>query len=131
RRPHRSGGHRLGRLRLPRDLRDRPRRSHSLPPCRRHPAGGPREAHPSAAAGAEPMIESDRRGLTPSVLRRRVIACLISAMLSVAAAPGLAVEPGEMLADPALEARARAISSELRCLVCQNQSIDDSNADLA
>ena len=43
----------------------------------------------------------------------------------------LAVEPSEMLKDPALEARARAISAELRCLVCQNQSIDDSNADLA
>jgi cytochrome c-type biogenesis protein CcmH len=43
----------------------------------------------------------------------------------------LAVEPGERLADPALEARARAISGELRCLVCQNESIDDSNADLA
>jgi cytochrome c-type biogenesis protein CcmH len=43
----------------------------------------------------------------------------------------LAVEPSEMLADPALEARARAISKEIRCLVCQNQSIDDSNADLA
>lgn len=43
----------------------------------------------------------------------------------------VAVEPGERLADPALEARARALGSELRCLVCQNQSIDDSNADLA
>ena len=42
-----------------------------------------------------------------------------------------AVTPGERLADPALEARARVISQELRCLVCQNQSIDDSNADLA
>ena len=42
-----------------------------------------------------------------------------------------AVTPGEMLADPALEARARVITSELRCLVCQNQSIDDSNAPLA
>jgi len=42
-----------------------------------------------------------------------------------------AVNPDERLADPALEARARAISQELRCLVCQNQSIDDSNADLA
>jgi cytochrome c-type biogenesis protein CcmH len=41
------------------------------------------------------------------------------------------VEPGERLADPALEARARAIGSELRCLVCQNESIEDSNADLA
>ena len=42
-----------------------------------------------------------------------------------------AVTPGEMLADPALEARARVITSELRCLVCQNQSIDDSDAALA
>ena len=43
----------------------------------------------------------------------------------------LAVEPGEILADAKLEARARAISADLRCVVCQNQSIDDSNADLA
>ncbi len=42
-----------------------------------------------------------------------------------------AVEPSEMLKDPVLEARARSISRELRCLVCQNQSIDESNADLA
>ena len=42
-----------------------------------------------------------------------------------------AVTPGEMLADPALEARARVITGELRCLVCQNQSIDDSDAALA
>lgn len=42
-----------------------------------------------------------------------------------------AVEPDEVLADPALEARARALSEELRCMVCQNQSIDDSNAPLA
>lgn len=46
-------------------------------------------------------------------------------------ASALAIEPGETLADPALEARARAITAELRCLVCQNQSIDDSNAPLA
>ncbi len=45
--------------------------------------------------------------------------------------PALAVQPDEMLKDPALEARARALSSELRCMVCQNQSIDDSDATLA
>ena len=45
--------------------------------------------------------------------------------------PSLAVNPDEVLADPALETRARAISAELRCMVCQNQSIDDSNAELA
>jgi cytochrome c-type biogenesis protein CcmH len=42
-----------------------------------------------------------------------------------------AVQPNEMLADPALEARARALSAEMRCMVCQNQSIDDSDATLA
>jgi cytochrome c-type biogenesis protein CcmH len=47
------------------------------------------------------------------------------------AVPALAVQPNEMLADPALEARARSLSRELRCMVCQNESIDDSNADLA
>jgi cytochrome c-type biogenesis protein CcmH len=53
------------------------------------------------------------------------------ALLLAAAGAAVAVEPSEMLKDPVLEARARAISKELRCLVCQNQSIDDSNADLA
>jgi cytochrome c-type biogenesis protein CcmH len=47
------------------------------------------------------------------------------------ATPAHAVQPNEMLADPALEARARDIGRELRCLVCRNQSIDDSDADLA
>ena len=45
--------------------------------------------------------------------------------------PAHAIEPGEALHDPALESRAREISSHLRCLVCQNQSIDDSQAPLA
>jgi cytochrome c-type biogenesis protein CcmH len=45
--------------------------------------------------------------------------------------PAHAVQPDEILKDPVLEARARHISQELRCLVCQNQSIDDSNAELA
>ena len=47
------------------------------------------------------------------------------------ASGAFAIEPGEKLADPALEARARAIAGELRCLVCQNQSIDDFDAPLA
>jgi len=66
-------------------------------------------------------------------LRRRgaVVAILACAVLTLACRPAGAVEPGEVLADPALEARARHISQELRCLVCQNQSIDDSNAELA
>jgi len=56
---------------------------------------------------------------------------ILAAMLALAATAALAVDPGERLADPSLEARARTLSGELRCLVCQNQSIDDSNADLA
>ena len=64
----------------------------------------------------------------------RLALALMSGLLAVMAlgsAASLAVEPDEILPDGALEARARAISSGLRCLVCQNQSIDDSNAPLA
>lgn len=53
------------------------------------------------------------------------------AVLFFLAAPSYALDPGEALKDPALETRARALSQELRCLVCQNQSIDDSDAPLA
>jgi cytochrome c-type biogenesis protein CcmH len=55
----------------------------------------------------------------------------VVAMTLVAATPAFAVQPDEMLADPALEQRARTLSRELRCMVCQNQSIDDSEAPLA
>ena len=51
--------------------------------------------------------------------------------LLILVSPALAVNPKEMLNDPLLEARAREISKGLRCVVCQNQSIDDSNASLA
>jgi len=60
---------------------------------------------------------------------RRIVLALIACL--ALSRPAFAVLPGEVLADPALEARARAISAELRCMVCQNQSIDDSDADLA
>ena len=59
---------------------------------------------------------------------RAVLAALILLWLAL---PAFAVNPDEMLKDPALEARARTISEGLRCLVCQNESIDDSDADLA
>jgi cytochrome c-type biogenesis protein CcmH len=52
-------------------------------------------------------------------------------VLSIVASIAGAVEPGERLADPAREARARTIGAELRCLVCQNESIDESHAPLA
>jgi len=60
---------------------------------------------------------------------RRILAAIALTLALAGAAH--AVEPGEMLKDPALEARARALSTELRCMVCQNQSIDDSEAPLA
>lgn len=59
--------------------------------------------------------------------RRAALALPLLAM----AGGAVAVQPGEQLADPAQEARARRLSAELRCLVCQNQSIDDSDAELA
>ncbi len=62
----------------------------------------------------------------------RLLVAALAACLALAPLAGSrAVEPSEILDDPALEARARDISKGLRCLVCQNQSIDDSNADLA
>jgi cytochrome c-type biogenesis protein CcmH len=56
---------------------------------------------------------------------------LLVAVLCLIAAPAFAVQPDEILPDPALESRARELSRELRCMVCQNQSIDDSDAPLA
>jgi cytochrome c-type biogenesis protein CcmH len=60
--------------------------------------------------------------------RLRLAFLLVFAFL---AAPSFAVQPDEVMKDPGLETRARALSSELRCMVCQNQSIDDSDAPLA
>ena len=72
---------------------------------------------------------------TPHLAIARALATFARLSLFLAAImaplPAFAVNPDEVLPDPALEARARTISSELRCMVCQNQSIDDSNADLA
>ena len=63
-------------------------------------------------------------------MRLRLRALLL-ALFAVLATAAHAVEPQEVMADPKLESRARVLSQELRCLVCQNQSIDDSNAELA
>ncbi|WP_159593069.1 cytochrome c-type biogenesis protein [Chelativorans xinjiangense] len=60
-----------------------------------------------------------------------MIRTVLLLLLLALAWPAAAVQPDEMLDDPALEERARALSAGLRCMVCQNQSIDDSNADLA
>ena len=56
---------------------------------------------------------------------------LLAATLAVLAGPALAVNPDEQLPDPALEARAKTLSRQLRCVVCQNVSIDESDAALA
>src|SRR4030088_2674757 len=64
---------------------------------------------------------------------RQILACslALALALTLASAPGQAVPPDEVMADPARESRARDLSRELRCMVCQNQSIDDSEAPLA
>ncbi len=59
---------------------------------------------------------------------KRLVTLFAALLLSL---PAVAVEPSEMLKDPALEARAREIGRALRCVVCQNQAIDDSNAEVA
>jgi cytochrome c-type biogenesis protein CcmH len=79
-------------------------------------------------------VGEGRRTLTTQyvagVSRGRLLLLLV-ALLASFAGPASAVQPDEMMKDPALEARARTLSEELRCLVCQNQSIDDSDAPLA
>ncbi|SDA09498.1 cytochrome c-type biogenesis protein CcmH [Methylobacterium sp. UNC378MF] len=64
-------------------------------------------------------------------MARRSLRPALSALALLASLPAQAVQPDEVLKDPVLEHRAREISAELRCLVCQNQSIDDSDAPLA
>lgn len=64
------------------------------------------------------------------MLKRLVLAISLSLTLPLAL-PGFAVEPDEILDDPVLEERARGLSKDLRCLVCRNENIDDSNATLA
>ena len=61
----------------------------------------------------------------------RYICVVVFALCVVSAGPSLAVLPDEVMKDPAQETRARSLSRELRCMVCQNQSIDDSDAPLA
>jgi cytochrome c-type biogenesis protein CcmH len=106
-------------------------------------SGPPRSAVSFALAGLDPAIHVCRRvgrkqrGGRPGQARGSGVfigpshALLALALLLCLAIPAHAVRPDEMLKDPVLEARAREIGQELRCLVCRNQSIDDSDADLA
>jgi cytochrome c-type biogenesis protein CcmH len=89
--------------------------------------------HSSTARAAEKWVPAFAgmtmgRGRPLRVILLHLVVCLL---LIMAAFPAYAVRPDEMLTNPALEARARDISRDLRCLVCRNQSIDDSDADLA
>jgi cytochrome c-type biogenesis protein CcmH len=61
----------------------------------------------------------------------RSLRLVLLVFFAALAEPSFAVQPDELMKDPALESRARALSGELRCMVCQNQSIDDSDAPLA
>ena len=64
-------------------------------------------------------------------MRPYTFIAILAALIFVWSQPATAIGPDEILDDPNLEARARSISKQLRCVVCQNQSIDDSNADIA
>ena len=98
-------------------------------PWRSHGRASRANPHPNP-----PPVEEGRRApatqshVAPAL---RSKALLLLALLAALAGPALAVQPDEVMKDPALEARARALSSELRCLVCQNELIDDSEAPLA
>jgi cytochrome c-type biogenesis protein CcmH len=88
--------------------------------------GARRATRQSRAVGGQDvsrLLRCARNDIAKLLLAFVLLACL--------AVPAYAVRPDEMLADSALEARARDIGQELRCLVCRNQSIDDSEADLA
>ena len=87
------------------------------------------ETHASTARTAEQGVPGFA-GTTDRIINL-LLSFIVCSLLIAGASPAHAVRPDEMLADPALEARAREISRELRCLVCRNQSIDDSDADLA
>ena len=67
----------------------------------------------------------------PSPSRILSLPALLALLFALLCGPCFAVQPDEVMKDPALEARARQLSAELRCMVCQNQSIDDSDAPLA
>jgi cytochrome c-type biogenesis protein CcmH len=78
------------------------------------------------ATGFLPPCEGDGRQV-----RRGFFSSFLLLLVLLAPLPAFAVNPDEVLSNPVLEQRARNLSAQLRCMVCQNQSIDDSNAELA
>ncbi|KAF2990697.1 Cytochrome c-type biogenesis protein CcmH [Methylocystis sp. MJC1] len=107
----------------------------SLPHCRgRGDAHDRRELISRGDGNLAPSPAGGRLARRPSfdgLWRGRAGVGAVAMIALLFITPAHAVTPGEMLPDPAMEARARAITSELRCLVCQNQSVDDSDASLA
>jgi cytochrome c-type biogenesis protein CcmH len=89
------------------------------------------EAHRMRARRGEKRALRANPHTNPSPVGEAKRALLLLPLLTALAGPALAVQPDEVMKDPALETRARALSGELRCLVCQNESIDDSEAPLA
>ena len=98
---------------------------------RRAVAVRPAAAGRRAEAGQAAQAGDAAGGVSRDASRGPWLHCLVVAAALIGASPALAVQPDEILPDPALEARARTLSRELRCMVCQNQSIDDSDAPLA
>ncbi len=88
-----------------------------------------RRANPPMSAIPSPRLRGEGQGEGQRRLTLQRLFLLLTLLFTPIHA--FAVNPDEVLADPALEQRARALSAELRCMVCQNQSIDDSNAELA
>ncbi len=89
---------------------------------------------PKSLGEKESFTAQTRRGwipVTSTGMKEAFSAFAVLITLLLTALPAFAFNPDEVLADPALEARARALTVQLRCMVCQNQSIDDSNAELA
>src|SRR5579862_6645612 len=108
----------MGRLRRTRNLHRRSSGTHPLQARRAADRGRCQRNHSAARRQAGQMI-------------RLLLAAGALAAIIGATEPAYAVRPDEMLADPALEARAEQVGHGLRCLVCRNQSIEDSEADLA
>ena len=77
------------------------------------------------------MANRRRMTIWPTLAQALSTMCMCVAIVLASVGTACAVQPEEVLKDPVLEARARELSAELRCLVCQNQSIDESNAPLA